>query len=247
MSYLNPKDQQMAAEAAISMDRACDIQYEASSNFRISPTKSILVLVINETDCVTALKQAVKYYCQIHIILSKGVIKSGWGTVLRGIGRWLKAGTRNGYYPVTSIEIPGVIRQCACKFGRFFRFCQTLVISENQSEKTLKELAENADEKYCGRKLVYEGRASLSFLATIEERMRPAITITANARKTSDSESDVETAMAVTRRFTWFSCDFVDEIVPSFKFMLRSRQNLGPDFLDRVPLKIVAAIAKLNR
>ena len=179
MSYLGQEDQQQAAEASRALDAAVPTQYESTTDFRIQHGKKILVMVVNEGDCRRALMQAVKYYQQIHVMLAAAVVSRTSGDLLKKIIKWLKRGTRNGRYPVTTIEIPGPATpdRCGCIFGRLFRYCENLIIAVDIPKKMLLEIAENADHTHRGRRLVYKGMAKLRTLAVMARIMKPDIEI----------------------------------------------------------------------
>ena len=73
MEFLSPREKAQASEALQTLARVNDIQVESSSSFKIKPGRRVLVLVLTEMDCRSALTAAVTYFKEVHLILSYSV------------------------------------------------------------------------------------------------------------------------------------------------------------------------------
>ena len=175
MGFLGTRDKLAAAEAAPTFDEACDVQIEHQTYFQSQRDKSILVLIVAETDCIEALKMALKHYSEIHLLLARSVVEEGNCDKLFGLRIWMDAVTDDGESPFTSIELVGQIPSCACGFGMLTRFAITVFFTEDQSEVALRTFARQASQAYNHRRVYYNGTTRLEVLSTVSGYLHPKI------------------------------------------------------------------------
>ena len=142
MNFLPVVDQQSAAEASPLWEEVSDVQIEHRSDFRydrketqldkmmkkimgggfdlecetlnrIRPNKTVLVVVLNENYCTRAMKAAILYFQEIHIILPRAVIEDVNTDKYYYLRCWMEAVTSDGKLPFTSVELVGKVQGCA--------------------------------------------------------------------------------------------------------------------------------------
>ena len=110
-----------AVEASPIFDEAVAVQVEHQTDFKIRKGKSILVLVVDETNCVEATKVALTNFKECHLIVARSVVMAAEGGAIWELSRWLDNVTLGGEHLFTKIELIGKMMLCACRFADLLR------------------------------------------------------------------------------------------------------------------------------
>ena len=118
--YLEPRDKLGALEASWDFDDLVDVQVATDSWFGLQERDSLLC-TFDEFWCVTSTQMALTRYNDVHLILAKCIVETQGCERILQVNIWLDSVTHGGDKLFKTIEIPGTIRNCACRFGELTR------------------------------------------------------------------------------------------------------------------------------
>ena len=119
-SYLEPRDKLGALEASWDFDDLVDVQVATDSWFGLQE-RNTLLCSFDEFWCVTSMKMAMTRYDEVHLIIAKSIVETPGCERILQVNAWLNLVTQGGENLFKTIEIPGTIRNCACRFGELTR------------------------------------------------------------------------------------------------------------------------------
>ena len=67
------------------------------------------------------MKMAMTRYDEVHLIIAKSIVETPGCERILQVNAWLNLVTQGGENLFNTIEIPGTIRNCACRFGELTR------------------------------------------------------------------------------------------------------------------------------
>ena len=181
MQHLEPKDKFSMGEASWPMKRVNDLQIESSTNFQIKPHKKLLAIVITETDCKTATKQALRHYPEIHLIIARHFVEDDRANPpILDLLTWVNDVTEGGKMEFTSIGLVGAIGTCGSFFGQLLKFGQMLTIDTEQSDDDMHHIVShaligNGDQR--PREIIYNAGVELEWFSIISRCLPPYIHI----------------------------------------------------------------------
>ena len=119
-AYLEPRDKLCAREASWDFEYFVDVQVAVDSWFNLEE-RDTLLLSFDEFWCTTATEMALTRYENVHLIIAKSIVETQGCERILQVNSWLNVVTHGGERLFKTIEIPGTIRNCACRFGELTR------------------------------------------------------------------------------------------------------------------------------
>lgn len=122
MTFLTAQDKFSLAEAYPTFNSANPIQLVHKTKFKVLKRRTSLVLILTETNCVSATKAALrKNKLEVHLIISRSMVESTRMSQQMDLAVWINKVTDDGKTNFYSIELWGSIRMYGAIFGNLAR------------------------------------------------------------------------------------------------------------------------------
>ena len=122
MTFLPARDKFSLAEAYPAFNSANPIQLVHKTNFKILKRRTDIIIILTETNCVSATKAALKKKkLEVHLVLSRSMVESTRMSHHLDLSLWMNKVTDNGKTLFDSIELWGAIRMYGAIFGNLTR------------------------------------------------------------------------------------------------------------------------------
>ena len=255
MQHLDPRDKFAMVEASWPMKQVNDLQIESSTNFKIQTHKKLLVIVITETDCRTATKQALRRYPEVHLIIARHFVEDDRANpTIFDLLTWVDDVTEGGQMEFASIGLVGAIGTCGSLFGRLLKFGRMLTIDTGQCDDDFHRILTDAvicNTAHRPREIIYNAGVELEFLSIIARCLPPYVHIRVREDlcivHTAFKANEVEKMKSYIK---WFKEEDAPHYFACLKIGLRNNLSSGDETVGRLlslPSELLIASAKAFR